>query len=135
MRGSARAAVAVTAVGLLSFPLILPAQSPFDSTRLLAAVRGAAVLAPGDLPTRINFVSPHSGIRLPTSYAVEGEPRDSFTVIYPVFQIRFPRGWIIAESALDRAFFPAGKDFSDAKYDSVQQAMRRAKLVVVTHEH
>ena len=127
--------VAVVLGALLSFPAVLRAQSPFDSTGLLAAIRRAALLAPGDLATRINFVSPHSGIRIARSYAVEGEPRDSFTVVYPVFQIRFPRGWIIAESALDRAFFPDSKDFSDAKYDSIQQAMHGARLVVVTHEH
>lgn len=90
---------------------------------------------PGDLPTRINFVSPHPGIRVPKSFVLEGASDDSATVIYPVFQIRFPRGWIIAESALDHAFFGNSKTFSDAKYDSIQQAMRNARLVVITHEH
>ena len=130
-----RSVIVLGLSAVLSLPAVLAGQPAFDSSGLLAATRRAAALVPGDFPTSINFVSPHPGIRVAKSYAVEGESVDSVSVIYPVFQIRFPRGWIIAESALDHAFFANSKTFSDAKYDSIQQAMRNARLVIVTHEH
>ncbi len=112
----------------------MPAQAPSYGPDLLPAIRRAAAMIPGDLPVAVNFVSPFT-IRAARSYAVETTATDSLDIIYPVFQIRYPRGWIVADAALDHSFFPTQPGFSDAKYDSIQVALRDARLVVLTHEH
>lgn len=110
------------------------AQTNQYSNTLLPLVRRAAALPPGDPPTAIHvgFLNPFRG---PLSSVVEGGSTDSASAAYTVFQIRFPRGWIIVDAALDREFVPHSTTFSDEDYDRIQRALRDARLIVVTHEH
>lgn len=66
---------------------------------------------------------------------VEGPPAEQAAAADPVFQIRFPRGWIAVDAAMDRALVPYSKTFSDEHYTSIQAMLRDARLIVVTHEH
>jgi glyoxylase-like metal-dependent hydrolase (beta-lactamase superfamily II) len=105
---------------------------PF-SDDLLPAVRRAAALVPGDPPAAIRVVSLNP-FRAPLSALVEGGSGE-ITAAYPVFQLRFPRGWIVVDAALDRDFVPDSTTFSDDRYAQIHLALRDARLVVVTHEH
>jgi glyoxylase-like metal-dependent hydrolase (beta-lactamase superfamily II) len=97
-------------------------------------VRRAATVIPGDLPVSLNVVTLNPN-RSTIATMVEGAPADSVDVGYPVFQIRFPGSWIAVDAALDSAMVPNSRTFSQAQYAIIQQCLRDAKLVVVTHEH
>jgi len=89
---------------------------------------------PGDPPTAIHVV-PLNRFRLPFATIVEGGSAELADASNPVFQIRFPHGWIAVDAAMDRAFAPESKNFSDEEYASIQAMLRDARLIVVTHEH
>jgi glyoxylase-like metal-dependent hydrolase (beta-lactamase superfamily II) len=104
------------------------------SAPLLSDVRRAASLIPGEAPTAIHVV-PLNPFRLPLASIIEGGSAELVDASNPVFQIRFPRGWIAVDAGIDRAFAAESKTFSDEQYASIQAMLRDARLVVVTHEH
>lgn len=110
------------------------AQATHYADDLLPAIRRAAAVIPGDAPTSVNVVLLNP-FRAHLPSLVEGARADTVAVAYPVFQVRFPRGWIVVDAALDRAFVPNSTTFSDELYSQIQEALRDARLVVVTHEH
>ncbi|AHG88132.1 beta-lactamase domain protein [Gemmatirosa kalamazoonensis] len=126
---------AAITVALLA-PHALNAQADHYTSDLLPMVRRAAALPVGDAPTSVRFLllGPWRDV---LSTAVEGVPPDSVGAAYSVFQIRFPRGWAVVDAALDRSLVPESKraTFSDETYGQIQEALRDARLVVVTHEH
>jgi glyoxylase-like metal-dependent hydrolase (beta-lactamase superfamily II) len=129
-----RALLIHLATVLLGGAATLGAQERPFSVSLLPAVRRAAGVIPGDPPTALNVVALNefwTGL----AGMVEGGSKDSVLAAFPVFQIRFPRGWIVVDAAMGREFVPKSTTFSDEKYDRIQQALRGANLVVVTHEH
>lgn len=112
----------------------LSAQTIPYSADLLPAVRRAATLIPGDPPAAIRVVSLNP-FQIALSYMVEGGSAQTVTAAYPVFQIRFPRGWIVVDAALDRGLLSNTTTFSDEVYNQIHIALRDARLAVVTHEH
>jgi glyoxylase-like metal-dependent hydrolase (beta-lactamase superfamily II) len=112
----------------------LRAQADHFNADLLPALRRAAMLIPGEAPTSVNFevLNPFT---VTWAYLLEGGNTDTVAGGYPVFQIRFPRGWITVDAALDRSFVPNSKTFDDSTYRSIHEALRGARLAVVTHEH
>ena len=60
---------------------------------------------------------------------------DTVSIDHVVFQVRFPRGWIVVDAAEDRDFEPNNPTWSDSVYGRIQELLRDARLVVVTHEH
>jgi glyoxylase-like metal-dependent hydrolase (beta-lactamase superfamily II) len=112
----------------------LGAQTAHYSAELLPTIRRAAALIPGDPPTglRVVLLNPFQS---PLAGMVEGVSTDTVAAAYSVFQIRFPRGWITVDAAIDRAFVPKSTTFSDDVYAQIHEALRDARLVVVTHEH
>lgn len=112
----------------------LDAQTSPYSADFLSAVRRAASLIPGDAPAAVRVVSLNP-FRNALSAMVEGGSAERLAAAYPVFQIRFPRGWIVVDAALDRDFVPNSTTFSDDEYGQIHLALRDARLVVVTHEH
>lgn len=135
MIASRRCAVAV---GVLACAYLggqpLFAQAEHFSSELLPTLRRAAALPPGDPPTSVRFVLLNP-FRAALQGLVEGAPIDTVRAAYPVFQIRFPRGWIAVDAALDRSFVPRSTTFSDEVYGHLHEALRDARLIVVTHEH
>lgn len=111
----------------------LPAQVDPYAGGFLAAVRRAATLIPGESPTAVHVVSLNP-FRVPIGSMVEGAP-DTANGAYPVFQIRFPRGWIAVDAAMDRELVRNSTTWSDETYGQIQTALRDARLIVVTHEH
>lgn len=112
----------------------LAAQADHFNGDLLPAVRRAAALIPGDAPTNVSFVLLNP-FKVTLGYIIEGGGTDSVAGGYPVFQIRFPRGWIVVDAALDRTFVPNSRTFVDGDYRAIHEALRDARLAVVTHEH
>ena len=123
----------VLIVGLLAGPA-LRAQSGVYSAELLSTLRRAATLSPGDLPVAVHVASLNP-FSVPMSFVVEGgSAEQQVRAANPVFQIRFPRGWIMVDASVDRALAKS-TTFDDGLYRRVHAALRDARLVVVTHEH
>ncbi|MBV6520192.1 MAG: hypothetical protein MNPFHGCM_00297 [Gemmatimonadaceae bacterium] len=114
--------------------LRLNAQTAHFTNELLPAVRRAASLIPGDAPTSIH-VERLSRERMPLGVAIETDARDTVAADNLVFQVRFPRGWIVVDAADDREFEPNVTFWSDEAYRHIHELLRDARLVVVTHEH
>jgi glyoxylase-like metal-dependent hydrolase (beta-lactamase superfamily II) len=112
----------------------MAAQAEHFTDDLLPAIRRAASVVPGDAPSSVRLVllSPFS---IPRADWVEGAGADTIRVAVSVFQLRFPRGWIVVDAGIDRAFAPGSKTFADSTYAQIHEAMRDARLVLVTHEH
>ena len=130
-----RAAAAWTilvSAALVHSPLL--AQTSSYPADFLATLRRASALPPGELPTAVRVASLNL-FSVPMSYMVEGGAATPIRGANPVFQIRFPRGWIIVDASVDRAMAPGSTTFDDRLYAQIHAALRDARLVVVTHEH
>jgi glyoxylase-like metal-dependent hydrolase (beta-lactamase superfamily II) len=128
-------------VSLLTVGVPTNAQNSFNSEGLLPAIRRAATSIPGDLPRSLHvliFDRDHA----PGNVLVENGSSEMVTIAYPVFQIVYPRGWIMVDAGQDRKLMEASgasaaalKEFSDERYSKVQLALRDARMIVLTHEH
>jgi glyoxylase-like metal-dependent hydrolase (beta-lactamase superfamily II) len=100
---------------------------------ILDRARAAANMIPGDLPVEVRF----QGIRKwsgPLSGYVEGASDDSANWVIGVFQIRYPSGWIMVDAGASKEYL--GSDgFSDEDYEDVGEALARADMNILTHEH
>ncbi|MEO6525001.1 MAG: hypothetical protein ABIP93_00085 [Gemmatimonadaceae bacterium] len=135
MHRSTRAAMMASVLVIAgALPAMLPAQRQPFSAPQLSELRRAATLVPGSAPLAIHVVSLNP-FRLPLATLVEGGAAELVDAAMPVFQIRFPRGWITVDAALDRELVPKSTTFSDVQHASIQYALRDARLAVVTHEH
>jgi glyoxylase-like metal-dependent hydrolase (beta-lactamase superfamily II) len=110
------------------------AQTLGFSAPSLEALRRAAAMVPGAAPTAINVVTLAPG-RFRRSDWVDTPAEDSITFGLTVFQIRFPEGWITVDAASDRDLMSSSRTFSDAVYGTIQDALRDARLSLLTHEH
>ena len=103
----------------------------------LTAARGLVHAVPGDLPTSIGYLLIVDDSN-PLSDAVENAPKTIVKSPDPVFQVKFPRGWIMVDAAMDKAMATSpgstGK-FLDENYAKMVAALRGADLIVITHEH
>ena len=107
---------------------------PFDAT-LLPTLRRAAELVPGDKPTSVHVITlgPRRGA---LAGMVQGAaPADSITAGYPAFQVRYRHDWIVVDAGMGREFFRDTTRFSAPAYDTIQRAVRDARMVLFTHEH
>lgn len=109
-------------------------ESPYTDA-LLTKVRAAARFVPGDLPTELRYLKFGEG-KWPLSGSVENGGDSVVVGAFPVFQVRYPRGWIMIDAGMNRDvdtnFY---KTFWADRFARVQQALRDANLIVVTHEH
>lgn len=123
----------VAAVALCSAHTGRAQTNPYSDS-LLPAVRRAATVVPGALPQAVHVLAfNHS--RGAASSSVEGAPGDSVNRANVVFQIRYPRGWIMVDAGMDKEIAHNPPHYSQAAYDSVQLGLRGARLIVITHEH
>ena len=119
--------------GLLYAGAQASAQDVPYSPAFLATVRRAAEVVPGERATSVGVLTPHV-FTVSRAVLVEGGSQDSVQIGQPAFQLRFPRGWIMVDASLDRAA-ANDKAFSDERYRRIHEALRDARLIVVTHEH
>jgi glyoxylase-like metal-dependent hydrolase (beta-lactamase superfamily II) len=110
------------------------AQDAAYSPTFLAAVRRAADVIPGERPTSVGVLTPDV-FMISIAFMVEGGSTDRVPAGHPAFQLRFPRGWIMVDASIDREIAKGDTTFSDERYRRIHEALRDARLAVVTHEH
>jgi glyoxylase-like metal-dependent hydrolase (beta-lactamase superfamily II) len=106
---------------------------------LLTHIRAAAKAVPGPLPVRINFIKVAESHR-PLSDIIVGGSQQDYVSARTAFQVMFPGGWVMIDSGMDETvhkFFGFGRvePYWADRNAIVQQALKAAKLIVVTHEH
>lgn len=137
MRGVRRLAVVAVAVAAEAMCAArVDAQTIRYDDALLQDVRALTHAVPGALPTTVGYLSAQDDTS-PASDAVAGAAHTRVAQPTPVFQIRYPRGWIMVDAGMTRAMAHAqgGQHFADDRYAEMTAALRGAGLIVVTHEH
>jgi glyoxylase-like metal-dependent hydrolase (beta-lactamase superfamily II) len=125
------AVVLALCVGGVAAPA--PAQANPYSDSLLVAVRALAHAVPGALPVAVGYLSVADDSS-PESDAVDGAPKTRIFEVTPVFQVRYRAGWVMVDAGMSHeAAGPAGPYYQD-RYDRIQAALRKARLIVATHE-
>jgi glyoxylase-like metal-dependent hydrolase (beta-lactamase superfamily II) len=107
-------------------------SNPFNDT-LLIKVRAAARMVPGELPTQIGYLK-FAGSKAPLREMIETTQDSTLDGALTVFQIRYPRGWIMVDAGMARdvdSTFPG----VPGALNRVREGLRGARLIVVTHEH
>jgi glyoxylase-like metal-dependent hydrolase (beta-lactamase superfamily II) len=134
MPRSAGPSVAWLVAFLSCLPASLAGQTNPYTESLVPKLRALATAVPGELPTALHFIT-YADWHGPASYALERAPAESVDVSFPVFQVRYRRGWIVVDAGSDREVAGPEVTYSQERYDQVQQALRLARLILVTHEH
>jgi len=118
---------------------LIPRETEAYPTNLLQRVRQAADAVPGDPALRINFVKVAESHR---TYAavIDGGSDEPFVSARTAFQLVYPDGSIMIDSGMDETvhrYYGFGRDepYWQSVNDSVQAALRAAKLILITHEH
>lgn len=127
------------ATGLIGFLISIAAQAAPYPDNLLQRVRLAASAIPGEPATAINVAKVAESHR---SYAaiIEGGSDDIFISARTAFQIVYPAGSVMLDSGMDEEvhrYYGFGRDepyWPDVNSE-VQAALRRAQLIIITHEH
>jgi glyoxylase-like metal-dependent hydrolase (beta-lactamase superfamily II) len=129
-------AASLLVVGVcVSAPARTEAQAPVFTDALLDKVRGAARAVPGDLPQSLRVLT-FAQFKTPLSGAVEGAGDEVVDGVYTVFQVRYSHGWIMVDAGVDREVeTDTSVTILQDRYQRVQEALRGASLIVVTHEH
>ena len=108
-------------------------------TDLLEKVRAAAKAVPGPLPTTINFIKIAESHR-PLSEIIVGGSQQDFVSARTAFQVVFAGGSVMIDSGMDETvhkFFGFGRvePYWPDRNAILQQALKAAKLIIITHEH
>jgi glyoxylase-like metal-dependent hydrolase (beta-lactamase superfamily II) len=125
-------------VAASSSALRVDAQTP-AWTASLDDVRRAASLIPGRRPVRINFLK-FAESRRTKNFSVKDAPATPSIQARTAFQVMYPDGSVMVDAGMDltvHKFFGRGVEepyFPDAARQ-VEQAVARARFIVVTHEH
>src|SRR5262249_24828563 len=106
---------------------------------LLAKVRVAAKSVPGAFPTSVNFIKIAESHR-PLSEIIVGGSQENYVSARTAFQVVFPGGSVMIDSGMDETvhkFFGFGRvePYWPDRNASLQQALKAAKLIIITHEH
>jgi glyoxylase-like metal-dependent hydrolase (beta-lactamase superfamily II) len=141
MRGRPRICRTTLAASLLvaSVSLSTPgragAQVSAFTDALLDRARAAARAVPGDLPQSLGFLE-FAEFKTPLSGAVEGAGNEVVDGVYTAFQVRYQHGWIMVDAGVDREVeTDTSVAIHEDRYQRVQEALRGANLILVTHEH
>jgi glyoxylase-like metal-dependent hydrolase (beta-lactamase superfamily II) len=118
---------------------LLPQEAQPYGADLLARVRIAAATVPGAQPSRINYIKFAESHR-PLADIIEGGSKDDYVSARTAFQVVYPTGTVMIDSGMDQAvhrFFGFGREepYWPERNAAVQEALKQAKLIVVTHEH
>jgi glyoxylase-like metal-dependent hydrolase (beta-lactamase superfamily II) len=129
------AASLLVAAASVFAPARSAAQGPVYSDALLDKVRAAARAVPGDLPHALRVLA-FAEFKTPLSGAVGGAGNEVVDGVYTAFQVRYPHGWIMVDAGVDREVeTDTSVTIHPDRYQRVQEALRGANLIVVTHEH
>jgi glyoxylase-like metal-dependent hydrolase (beta-lactamase superfamily II) len=120
--------------------LVDHAPIPTDSTFTIDMDEvGRLALSMGDgLPTEVRSLVIAEGA-FSEWMVVAGGGGGEIPISFVAYQIVYPDKTVIIDSAADRAGFEAMpsplKSFSDGNYTLLQDALKKASLVLITHEH
>jgi glyoxylase-like metal-dependent hydrolase (beta-lactamase superfamily II) len=115
----------------------IPKESSFtidmDEVRKLATADGGA------LPVEVRSLIVAQGA-FPAWMVVAGGGGGEIPISFVSYQIVYPDKTVVIDSAASREGFKASmpyplKAFSDKNYTTLQEALKRASLILVTHEH
>ncbi|HEY7301350.1 MAG TPA: MBL fold metallo-hydrolase [Xanthobacteraceae bacterium] len=106
---------------------------------LLTHIRAAAKSVPGPLPASINFIKIAESHR-PLSQIIAGGSQQDYVSARTAFQVVFPGGSVMIDSGMDETvhkFFGFGRvePYWPDRNAILQQALKAARLIVITHEH
>lgn len=138
-RQSSAIAVLLLAVAAALPGVPLSAQDAPTWTAAIEDIRRTASVIPGPRPLRINFQK-FAESRRTKNFSVEGAPATPSVQARTAFQIIYPDGHVMVDAGMDltiHSFFGRGVEepyFPEA-VAQVEQAVRDARLIVVTHEH
>lgn len=107
--------------------------NPYDEG-LLRDARSLGRAIPGPLPVTVRYVSVLDD-STPMSDMVGGAPHTRIFQVNPVFQVRYPDGWIMVDAGFTRKQAGNQGHFSEQRFAEAEAALRGAGLIVVTHEH
>jgi glyoxylase-like metal-dependent hydrolase (beta-lactamase superfamily II) len=135
--------ISITCYSLISEAAVtdnlIPRQSAPYPENLLERVRLAATVTPGELATAINLAKVAESHRTYAAIIEDGSD-DVFISARTAFQVLYPEGSVMLDSGMDEEvhkYYGFGRDepyWPDVN-DEVQAALRRAQLVIITHEH
>jgi len=118
----------------------LRTQNPVPGwTANLTDIRHVAAMIPGRLPLRINVLK-FAESRRTKNFSITGAPADPSVQARTVFQLVYADGSVMVDAGMDRQihkFFGRGVEepYDAEAAQQVDRALRRAKLIVLTHEH
>lgn len=137
-----RAALAVVVVlgvvlGAAYYWFIVESSMPKDAAFALDIneVRRMVAAVPGDRPTRVE-VENVAAFSAPATVIVAGDGWSMRELPVLSYRVVYPESSIIIDTALSR--FLGGEDlvaFDDDAYERMNQAMREADMILITHEH
>ena len=115
------------------------AQDAPTWTATLEDIRRTASVIPGPRPLRINFQK-FTESRRTKNFSVEGAPATPSIQARTAFQVIYPDGHVMVDAGMDltvHSFFGRGvkEPYFPEAVGQVEQAVRDARLIVVTHEH
>ena len=115
------------------------AQDAAPWTASLDDIRHTAALIPGPRPLRLNFLKFAESHRT-KNFSVEGAPTIPSIQARTAFQVVYADGHVMVDAGMDRTvhdFFGRGvqEPYLPEAAEQVEQAVRDARLIVVTHEH
>ena len=115
----------------------LPQDLKFSAN--LDDIRREAALVPGARPLRINVVK-FAESRRSKKFSVKGAPDEPSVQARTAFQIVYPDGYVMLDAGMDlqvHKFFASGVEepYDAEAAKQVENAVRGAKSIVVTHEH
>ncbi|MFL2538193.1 MAG: hypothetical protein ACJ0RU_01660 [Candidatus Rariloculaceae bacterium] len=128
-------AIALTSITTNS----LLAQDLTYSADLLTQIRDASRAIPGALPTSINFVKFAESHRT-YSVVIEDGGEEPFISARTAFQIVYQDGSVMIDAGMDETvhqFYGFGRvePYWPERNQMVQDALRQANMVLITHEH
>ena len=113
------------------------ADAPFTAD--IAAIRRTAAMLPGAKPTAINVIK-FAESRRTKNFAIKGAPKEPSVQARTAYQLVYPDGTVMIDSGMDlqvHKFFGRGVEepyFPDQE-KLVEQALKNARAIVLTHEH
>jgi glyoxylase-like metal-dependent hydrolase (beta-lactamase superfamily II) len=113
------------------------ADAPFSAD--IAAIRRTAAMIPGAKPTAINVIK-FAESRRTKNFAVKGAPKEPSVQARTAFQLVYPDGTVMIDSGMDltvHKFFGRGVEepYFPNQEKRVEQALKNARAIVMTHEH
>ncbi len=114
----------------------IPAESTFtidmDEVRRLAAADNAG------LPVEVRSLVVAKGT-FPARIVIAGAGGGEIPMTFASYQVVYPDKTVVIDSCADKASFEAmpfaPSDYSDENYKVLQESLKKASLVLITHEH